>query len=308
MGLQRRGVGAAAVAALVLAAGLAVSGCVREVYPSIAHTHIGHALTGWHTTPDKKGLFIVAEAEAAVALEHAGYAFNGVEDLDEMKVHTKHVLHAIDPKQLTKASIAPRSALGLSENASFWRRDVVADTTTGAATPTQTAQADGMPGLGFGMQRAIKEASDHIGFAGTSKDASANIRAGAEGFVANAAIIAERNELIIALGQEVLASNSVPDAAALVEEILRLCRSNVEGVDHDGNGAIGSRPDEYGLKQLRVHLSDMIAREQPPYVPVAEKYLFGLIRLSNGEWAFKKSGGGGFYGYGAGQGGGSGTY
>ena len=46
----------------------------------------------------------------------------------------------------------------------------------------------------------------------------------------------------------------------------------------------------------------MTAREQPAYVPVAEKWLFGLIRLASGEWKFDfaqaaedDEGGGGSY-------------
>jgi uncharacterized protein YdbL (DUF1318 family) len=46
-----------------------MSGCVSRP-PSIAHVHLGHALTGVHVTPDKKGYLLVAEkqAEDVVAL------------------------------------------------------------------------------------------------------------------------------------------------------------------------------------------------------------------------------------------------
>lgn len=270
-------------------------GCVKEVLPSIAHTHIGHSLSGWHTTPDKQGLFIIAEQEATVALEHAGFAFSDLGSLESMQLHASHVLHALDPKQISSIGRISGHALGKTGDMLTSRHDMVAPDGTAAAGqaashgPVQLSQADGMPGLGFGLLRAIKEAIDHIEFAGTSKDATPNVQAGAVGFAKNGAIVVERAELIIALAQEVLASNSIPDAAALVEEIARLCQSNVEGVDHDGDGVIGSRPDEFGLKQLRKFLSDMIAREVPAYVPVAEKYLFGLIRLATGEWTFRQT-------------------
>ena len=48
---------------------LAAGGCVSRP-PTIAHVHIGHALTGVHVTPDKQGYLLVAEkqAEDVVAL------------------------------------------------------------------------------------------------------------------------------------------------------------------------------------------------------------------------------------------------
>ncbi len=45
-------------------------GCASNV-PTIAHTHIGHALVGWHDTPEQDGLFITAEREAELALKAA---------------------------------------------------------------------------------------------------------------------------------------------------------------------------------------------------------------------------------------------
>ncbi len=39
--------------------------------PTIAHTHVGHAITGAHDTPQKDGYFVVAEQRAAEALKLA---------------------------------------------------------------------------------------------------------------------------------------------------------------------------------------------------------------------------------------------
>ncbi|GAC1303191.1 MAG: hypothetical protein NVSMB10_04940 [Steroidobacteraceae bacterium] len=54
----------------------ASAGCVSRA-PTIAHVHIGHAITGVHVTPDHKGYMLVAEQradesfEAAVRASHA---------------------------------------------------------------------------------------------------------------------------------------------------------------------------------------------------------------------------------------------
>jgi len=41
-----------------------------------------------------------------------------------------------------------------------------------------------------------------------------------------------------------------------------------------------------GLDQAQRRLDALLAAEQPPYRPVARRYLFGVIRLPSGDWAF----------------------
>ena len=62
-----------------------------------AHAHIGHVMTGWGDTPDGQGLLPTAEAEAGIARQHAGLALSDPGNLDSIKLHTGHVLHALDP-------------------------------------------------------------------------------------------------------------------------------------------------------------------------------------------------------------------
>lgn len=64
------------------------------------HAHIGHATDSWNDTPDAMGLLPTALAEARVAADHAGYALRDPANLDAMKGHTRHVLHAVDPTQI----------------------------------------------------------------------------------------------------------------------------------------------------------------------------------------------------------------
>jgi hypothetical protein len=68
-----------------------------EAETSMAHVHMGHVLTGWQDTPDQMGLLPAAQTEAEVAAQHAGFAASRPDDLDWMKLHTGHVLNAIDP-------------------------------------------------------------------------------------------------------------------------------------------------------------------------------------------------------------------
>ena len=62
-----------------------------------SHVHIGHVMTGWTDTPEKRGLLPTAIAEAKVAAQHAGFAASKPADLAWMKTHIGHVLHAVDP-------------------------------------------------------------------------------------------------------------------------------------------------------------------------------------------------------------------
>ena len=65
-----------------------------------AHVHIGHVMDGWNDTPDGQGLLPAAIAEARIAAQHASFAAKDPSNLDAMKLHAAHVLHAVDPEQI----------------------------------------------------------------------------------------------------------------------------------------------------------------------------------------------------------------
>jgi hypothetical protein len=61
------------------------------------HTHIGHAADSFGGTPNGQGLLPAAVAEAVIAAQHAGLAAADPTNLDGMRRHAGHVLHALDP-------------------------------------------------------------------------------------------------------------------------------------------------------------------------------------------------------------------
>ena len=73
------------------------SSVVTKKTPPISHVHIGHALTGWVATPDKKGLLLTAEQESKIALDNASKAKRST-TLTEKRKYMSNALHAIDPK------------------------------------------------------------------------------------------------------------------------------------------------------------------------------------------------------------------
>jgi hypothetical protein len=86
--IQRRTLGLALPALLIATAATA---------QNTAHAHIGHVANTFGGTPSGQGLLPTAIAEAEVAIQHAGLAANDPGNLDAMKRHVAHVLHAIDP-------------------------------------------------------------------------------------------------------------------------------------------------------------------------------------------------------------------
>jgi len=69
---------------------------------NMAHVHMGHVTDSWGDTPGEMGLLPTAIAEAEIAAKHAGFAADQLDNLDWMKTHAKHVLHAVDPSAIAE--------------------------------------------------------------------------------------------------------------------------------------------------------------------------------------------------------------
>jgi len=147
-------------------------------------------------------------------------------------------------------------------------------------------QASGT-GLGYGAIKALQGAVRHIEFSSDIENASLNNQRSAEVFSKHAGSTTDL--LLLALAQARLASSATgPELIEHIPELDNILLHAVYGLDLDYNGIIGNNPDESGLIQLRAILSEMVANEvDPPYTPIGKKYLFGLIRLPNGDWVYK---------------------
>jgi hypothetical protein len=222
-----------------------LGGCVvTSKPPTIAHVHIGHAMTGVHITPGHKGYVLVAEQRADETLAAATLAAQAT-DLAAVKANVVVALAANDNDQ------------------------------------------------NFGVKQSIILAANHISFAATSADASANVIAFAPVFKADIAPVVARCDYIDLIGKDVAASTDFVEASALARELQKSAAANVSGDDTSGSGEKGATPPDYGVAQLRRDLIAMINREDPPYRTVDEWYLFNLVRLPNGLWVFDKLGRGG---------------
>ena len=104
----------------------AASGCVTR-QPTIAHVHLGHALTGVHVTPNRDGYLLLADTRAREAHAAAQQAATG-KTLDEMKASVASVLGATSSEE------------------------------------------------NFGLKQSLVLAANHVSFAATADDASANVQ------------------------------------------------------------------------------------------------------------------------------------
>ena len=139
-------------------------------------------------------------------------------------------------------------------------------------------QAKG-PGKGYGLIRAVTESSAHLQFAASSDDASANIKRTVPIIVNSASKIASSSNQLKVFGQAAVNSTSISEFDALNNEFLTTAK-NI-----NGNGGTSS----YNLPQLKRDIIAMVSKEKPAYTTVDSYFLFNLIRLPSGKWAFSKN-------------------
>ncbi|WP_374436604.1 hypothetical protein [Inhella sp.] len=125
------------------------------------------------------------------------------------------------------------------------------------------------PGSGYGLVRALGGLSEHLGYAGSVSDASAALKAGLPPLIDGLQPLRREALLLTALTREGRRVADPGQALAYAQEAQQRCQAL-----------------ETQLAQLGQRLQALLAAENPPYSPVAERYLFGLIRLPSGEWGF----------------------
>ena len=183
------------------------------------HVHIGHVLEAWEDTPNQMGLPPVAQAEAAVALQHIALALES-KDLTGIKLHIGHVLHVLDP----------------------------------------ALEADG-PGLGYGLVKAARGVTKHIGLASISDDVSLNVQVHAAHAGGSATNVIHWSEEALKFARRAKGTTYRNTATFNAGKVEVLLRQIVEGVDADGDGIVCGDLDEGGLAQVEQHMAHMAEGE-----------------------------------------------
>jgi hypothetical protein len=134
-------------ALILLIASACNNSIVAKKAPPFAHIHLGHTLTGWRTTPDKKGLLNTAEDELNIVLKNASKAANST-TLEKKKQYIKDALHAVDPKtQQTGAGKGyglTRALIGSISHLQYAATSDNASTNIKSTIPIITAKAQKM--------------------------------------------------------------------------------------------------------------------------------------------------------------------
>jgi len=205
-----------AVVGLLVGLGLS-AGHAAAQEPTPAQIHMGHVLEKFVNVPGDRGLLPVAVADARVAAQHATLGAQDPNNLQAMKLHARHVMHAIDPRV---AESGPGSGYGLLDaTVNLIRHIELASRATGAT--------DGM------RTHAV-----HV-------IASArNTERRADRVLALAQVIADHID-------------SAADAAALYGDLTMLAGQLFEGVDANGDGQIGWQEGEGGLQVVEQHVNFM---------------------------------------------------
>ena len=165
-------------AALTMAVPVAVLVTAAEAQQNPAHTHIGHVSTGFPAAPDGAGLLATASAEAATAVQHARLAADDPTNLDAVKAHAGHVIHALAPAE---GSRGPGKGFGVKRAAEG------------------VAQHIGMAGSAAGASQNVGTHAGHIAAAARGAVARTDEAVAVARRIQNAANYAEVEPLVIQL-------------------------------------------------------------------------------------------------------------
>ena len=141
-------------------------------------------------------------------------------------------------------------------------------------------------GLGYGAIKALNEATDHMLYAAQSKDASENLINMVNEFNDSQVIVSNKMKLAVEV-VHLARQTTDQEKQELLIHLQNILNAVLDGEDKDQDGIVGSSPKEIGLLQLRKIISRGLRNEVPAYQPVGKKYLLGLVRLPNGNWAYK---------------------
>lgn len=184
---------------IVILASFALTSCgmiVRKEAPTIAHIHIGHAITGWPLTPNKQGLLVAAELSSIAAATNAELmlkaARNG--DMDRARKYLKETANAVDPGFLDKRATNE-----------------------------------------YGLRKAAAEAITHLQLAGEMEDASANVQRTITVTRIKAQDLIDQSDELLAYFDAGVKAQKVAEMEIIAEEIVRTLNAIAGGPDYPDN-------------------------------------------------------------------------
>lgn len=184
---------------LVIMVSLAISSCsslvnsvVSRDAPTIAHIHIGHAITGWPLAPNKQGLLVAAELSAIKAAASSELMLRAARDgnMERSQKYLNEVATAVDPGFLS-----------------------------------------GVPTNEYGLRKAAAEAITHLQLASEVEDASANVQRTVTANVVKAQDLIDRSDELLAFLDAGAKTQSIEEMEIISEEIVRTLKRIAGGPD-----------------------------------------------------------------------------
>lgn len=180
-----------------------------------AGTHLNHIMSAWAEAPEGQGLLALAVAETQIASRHATLAVRSSDQLEAMKSHARHVLHALDPTLVEEEG----------------------------------------PGLGYGVIRVSEDIADHIQLALDAEGFGGNIANHAPAVIQSADNAARWGREMIEVVERIRAAETASAAEPLAVQLRDLATRVVSGADLNDDDEVRWQDGEGGIMHVQQHMS-----------------------------------------------------
>ena len=172
------------------------SSVINRAPPTIAHIHIGHAITGWPLAPKKQGLLVVAEISAVAAA-----------------TNSELMLQAAREGDMERAQKFLRQTAEIVEPGFLDRRE-----------------SDE-----YGLRKAAAEAITHLQLASEVEDASANVQRTVTTTSIKAADLIDRSDELLAYLDAGSKADTIDEMEIIAEEIVQTLNVIAGGPEQNDN-------------------------------------------------------------------------
>ena len=169
---------------------------VNRTPPSIAHVHIGHAITAWPLAPRKQGLLVVAELKSIEAATNSELMLDAARqgNMSRAQRYLQETTNAVDP--------------------GFLKRETSNE---------------------YGLRRAAAEAITHLQLASEVEDASANVQRTVTVTRIKAEDLIDRSDELLAYLDAGSKSQSIEEMEIIAEEIVLTLKAIAGGPEVQGS-------------------------------------------------------------------------
>lgn len=194
--MSRKSVWRRAIVVMMCSLIVACSAVVRKDAPTIAHVHIGHAITAWEDAPKSQGLLVSAELFSVSAT-----------------VNSELLLQATRNRDMAK-SRKYLKAIAMDVDPAYFDEELDDE---------------------YGLRRATAEATTHLKLASDVFDATPNVQRTVTRTNIKAKEIIDRADELSAFLEVGLATESVEELEIIAEEIALLVNTIAGGPDNDAD-------------------------------------------------------------------------